>query len=79
MNVKNRLKRMEMEIIKEDSDVCACPKETRNVVILPNVDGEPIREPAEDDKSPEFCDQCRKPILIETIIIQPALRRAINV
>ncbi len=61
MHIKNRLKRMEIQIIGNNSDYCGCDKEPRFIVLIPTadgkvktVDGEPYIEP------PEFCETCGK-------------------
>lgn len=64
MNIKNRLKKLENEIIKDDPLVCDCPKEFKSVVILPTADGETYTEP------PDLCETCGKPIEWTTIIVQ---------
>lgn len=63
MNIKNRLKKMENQIIGNDSEFCDCVTELRTFVILPTLNGkgkmlnsdEPYVEP------PEFCESCGKP------------------
>jgi hypothetical protein len=54
MNIQNRLKKMESQIIEEDSEFCACYKQ-RNV-----------REPG-DAPFPETCELCGKPLLIVVV------------
>ncbi len=54
MNILNRLKKMESQIIEEDSEFCACYKQ-RNV-----------REPGEPP-FPETCELCGKPLLIVVV------------
>jgi hypothetical protein len=54
MNIQNRLKKMESQIIEEDSEFCACYKQ-RNV-----------REPGEPP-FPETCELCGKPLLIVVV------------
>ena len=61
MNIKSRLKKLQTQIIGNDSDFCGCVKEIRTVVIYPGANGEPIREPPEDYIAPEFCETCGKP------------------
>ncbi len=60
MNIKSRLKKMENQITKEDSEFCSCEKGVR-FIITPNADGKgklpdgkPLTEP------PEFCEKCDK-------------------
>ncbi len=61
MNIKNRLKRLHSQVIKEDSNFCDCETEFRTVVLIPTadggtttLDGKPYIEP------PEFCATCGK-------------------
>jgi len=65
---------METQIIGNDSEFCGCEKEIQIVVIYPSIDGEPIREPAEDYPMPETCETCgkrnREPIRT-TFVIEP--------
>jgi hypothetical protein len=51
MNILNRLKKLQNQIIEEDSEFCACYKQ-RNI----RVPGEP--------PFPETCEFCGKPLLI---------------
>jgi rRNA maturation endonuclease Nob1 len=51
MNIQNRLKLLENQIIEEDSEYCGCKKQ-RNV-----------RKPG-DAPFPEICEFCGKPLLI---------------
>jgi hypothetical protein len=62
MNIKNRLKRLHSQVIKEDSEFCVCEKEQRIIVLIPTpdgkgktLDGKPYIEP------PKFCETCGKP------------------
>jgi hypothetical protein len=61
MNIQNRLKKLQSQIIGNDSNFCGCVKEIRTVVIYPGANGEPIQEPPEDYDTPEFCATCGKP------------------
>jgi len=60
MNIKNRLKKLQSQIIGNDSEFCGCEKEIRNVVIEPDANGEPIREPPDDYDTPDRCETCGK-------------------
>ncbi len=60
MNIKSRLKKMEMQIIGNDSEFCSCQKEIQTILLLPDPDGESIREPAEEKDAPEFCAFCKR-------------------
>ncbi len=71
MSIKNRLKRMETEIIKEDSEFCACSSEIRTEVWIPFFDGEKYVPMLDGEPIPDVCRDCRKPILTETITITP--------
>jgi len=51
MNILNRLKKMESQIIKEDSEFCACDEQRSH------------REPGEPPL-PEICEFCSKPLFI---------------
>jgi hypothetical protein len=62
MHIKNRLKKLQNQIIGNDSEFCDCEKEPHITVIIPTadgkgetIDGEPYKEP------PEFCQTCGKP------------------
>ncbi len=62
MNIQNRMRKMESQIIKEDSEFCDCEKEPQIIVLIPTadgkvkmIDGKPNAEP------PEFCQTCNKP------------------
>lgn len=67
MNIKNRLKKLQSQIIGNDSEFCGCQREWRTNVILPSLDGE--AEDARETLPPEVCDHCRKPI--EKRVIKP--------
>ena len=74
MNIKNRLTKLQREIIGNDSEFCNCEKEIRTVVIYPGANGEPIREPPEDYDTPERCESCGKPNpepIEATFVIKP--------
>ncbi len=51
MSIKNRLKKMESQIIKEDSEFCGCDGQRSH------------REPGEPPL-PEICEFCGKPLFI---------------
>ncbi len=75
MNIQNRLKKMENQIIGNDSDFCDCQREPHITVLIPTadgkgttVDGKPYIEP------PEFCATCGKPnpeTVHATFVIKP--------
>jgi hypothetical protein len=54
MNIKNRLKRIEAEIIKDDSEFCECDR------------GVNIRLPG-DPPFPEKCEICDKPLFFRVV------------
>ncbi len=61
MSIKNRLKKMENQIIGNDSEFCGCDKEPQIIILIPTadgskqtLDGKPYTEP------PEFCQMCGK-------------------
>ncbi len=61
MNIQNRLKHLESQINRNDSDFCGCEKETQFKVIVrtadgkeKTLDGKPYEEP------PERCESCGK-------------------
>ncbi len=61
MNIQNRLKKMENQIIGNDSEFCDCQKEPQIIILIPTadgkgkmIDGKPYVEP------PEFCEMCGK-------------------
>ncbi len=53
MNIKNRLKKMEIQITKEDSEFCGCEKEVKFKIITC---------PEDDIESPGVCEFCNKPM-----------------
>ncbi len=62
MNIQNRLKKMENQIIGNDSEFCVCDREIKTIILIPTadgkgkmLDGKPYEEP------PEFCPACHKP------------------
>jgi hypothetical protein len=62
MNIQNRLKKLQNQIIGNDSEFCVCDKEPQFIVLIPSadgkgkmIDGKPYEEP------PEFCRTCGKP------------------
>lgn len=75
MNIKNRLKRMESQIIKEDGNFCSCDKEMEMHLIVPDVDNpkgycETCRGVCSFDAD-EPCTMCGKSVLSETIVVTP--------
>lgn len=76
MNIKNRLKKMESQIIKEDGEFCSCPKEMETHLIVPDLNNpkgycERCRGVCALDTD-SLCKICRKPVLTERITITPA-------
>ena len=62
MNLRNRVKKLQKQIIGNDSEFCDCDKEPQFIVLIPTADGKgktaggkPYEEP------PEFCETCGKP------------------
>lgn len=75
MNIKNRLKKIQSQLIKEDSKFCDCQKESQIIVLIPTADGQ---GKTIDGKSytepPEFCETCGKlngETLHTTFVIKP--------
>jgi hypothetical protein len=62
MNIKSRLKRMQSQIIGNDSEFCDCEKETKFIVFVPTEDGRrtPLH-PETYEPQPERCETCNKP------------------
>ena len=60
MNIQNRLKLLEIQIIKEDSEFCDCDEQRSH------------REPGEPPL-PEICEFCGKPLFI-VVITSPEMR-----
>ncbi len=61
MNLRSRLKRLQNQIIGNDSEFCGCDYEPQFIVLIPTADGkgkttggEPYEEP------PELCETCGK-------------------
>ena len=67
MNIKNRLKKLQNQIIENDSDFCGCERETKTIVIVPTADGKGKTilggngEPYTETDAPEICQTCGKP------------------
>jgi hypothetical protein len=67
MNIKNRLKKVENQIIGNDSDFCVCERETKTIILIPTADGKGKTidggngEPYTETELPESCDNCGKP------------------
>ncbi len=57
---------MESQIIKEDSEFCACAGQTRTRVIYPTLDGAGA---CNAPPFPEQCDRCGKPIKTDVIAV----------
>jgi hypothetical protein len=53
MNIKNRLKKMENQVIGNDSEFCDCEKEVKFKIITC---------PEDDIESPGVCEFCNKPM-----------------
>lgn len=67
MTIQKRLEKLENNCSNIDSIYCACPRENRTRVILPDLnksEEDRLRE-QEERMRPVYCDQCRK--LIETL------------
>jgi hypothetical protein len=60
MNIQNRLKLLENQIIKEDSEFCDCEKEPHITVIIPTADGKGMVDGKPYIEPPEFCETCGK-------------------
>ncbi len=62
MNIQNRLKKMENQIIKEDSEFCGCETGIRTIVLTPTAGGgnQPLHGETYEEP-PEFCETCGKP------------------
>ena len=62
MSILKRLKKMEIRVIKKDSEFCGCEKKHQFIVLIPTadggkttLDGKPYVEP------PKVCATCGKP------------------
>ncbi len=75
MNIKNRLRKLQNQIIGNDSDFCDCEKEPHITVIIPTVDGKGKMVDGEPYiELPEFCPACHKPnpeTVHTTFVIKP--------
>ncbi len=62
MNIKNRLKKLQSQIITKDSEFCGCETEIQTVVLIPTADGKGKALDGETyEEPPEFCQTCGKP------------------
>ncbi len=75
MNIKNRLKKLQNQIIGNDSEFCDCEKEPQIIVLIPTADGKGETIDGESYKEPpEFCPACHKPnpeTVRTTFVIKP--------
>lgn len=61
MNIKSRLKRIQSQIIGNDTEFCDCQKEFRTVVFIPTEDGGRTTLNGEEyEEPPERCETCNK-------------------
>ncbi len=61
MNIKNRLKKLQSQIIGNDSEFCGCETELQTVVLIPTADGGKQTLHGETyEEPPEFCATCGK-------------------
>ncbi len=61
MNIKNRLKKLQTQIIGNDSEFCGCETELQTVILIPTADGGKRTLHGETyEEPPEFCDACGK-------------------
>ncbi len=70
MNIKNRLKRLHSQVIKGDSEFCACPGEILTEVWIPHFDGEKYVPKLSGEPLPDNCPVCRKPIEKHIITVE---------
>jgi hypothetical protein len=61
MNIKSRLKKLQNQIIGNDSEFCDCEKEPHITVIIPTADGKGMVDGKPYEEPPEFCQACGKP------------------
>jgi hypothetical protein len=62
MNIKSRLKKLQSQIIGNDSEFCGCETGIRTVVLIPTADGKGKALDGEIyEEPPEFCETCGKP------------------
>ncbi len=74
MLIKNRLKKLQNQIIGNDSDFCGCEKEPHITVIIPTADGKGMVDGKPYEEPPEFCPACHKPnpeTIRTTFVIKP--------
>ncbi|CAN5384507.1 hypothetical protein BH20ACI2_BH20ACI2_09760 [soil metagenome] len=75
MNIDNRLTKLE-NIAGINSEFCSCRREVLTRVIAPDLDRTETEHDAliAEAQKPEYCDQCKKEIEKQLIIIQAASR-----
>ncbi len=64
MNIKNRLKKLQNQIIGNDSDLCVCPDAKRFEFIERRNETDTLI-----NAGSSFCEKCGKPIEKQTIVI----------
>ncbi len=74
MHIKSRLKKLQNQIIGNDSEFCDCEKEPHITVIIPTADGKGMVDGKPYEEPPEFCPACHKPnpeTVRTTFVIKP--------